>query len=76
MSADGLLECVRVPLWSGAILGQAGQLTPDVFAAVGAAYGTSKAGIGIAGMGTLRPELIMKVRTRPARSHPRSIAHG
>lgn len=30
--------------------------------AVGAAYGTSKAGIGITGMGTMRPELIMKVR--------------
>jgi hypothetical protein len=31
--------------------------------AVGAAYGTSKAGIGIAGLGTFKPELIMKVRT-------------
>ncbi|CAG8585745.1 10460_t:CDS:2 [Diversispora eburnea] len=30
------------------------------FAAIGAAYGTSKAGIGIAGAGTFRPELIMK----------------
>ncbi|EED82274.1 predicted protein, partial [Postia placenta Mad-698-R] len=28
--------------------------------AVGAAFGTSKAGIGIAGLGTFRPELIMK----------------
>jgi len=27
---------------------------------VGAAYGTSKAGIGIAGLGTFRPDLIMK----------------
>lgn len=32
--------------------------------AVGAAYGTSKAGIGIAGLGTFKPELIMKVRRR------------
>ena len=39
-------------------------------AAIGAAYGTSKAGIGIAGMGTLRPELIMKVRS-PSASTPR-----
>ncbi|KAK4704070.1 V-type H+-transporting ATPase 16kDa proteolipid subunit, partial [Phenoliferia sp. Uapishka_3] len=31
-----------------------------VFSTVGAAYGTSKAGIGISGMGTLRPDLIMK----------------
>lgn len=29
--------------------------------AVGAALGTSKAGIGIAGLGTFKPELIMKV---------------
>lgn len=28
---------------------------------MGAAYGTAKAGIGITGMGTQRPELIMKV---------------
>ncbi|KAI5297870.1 v-type proton ATPase 16 kDa proteolipid subunit 2 [Ascosphaera atra] len=28
--------------------------------AVGAAYGTAKAGIGIAGVGTFRPDLIMK----------------
>ena len=31
--------------------------------AVGAAYGTSKAGIGIAGLGSFKPELIMKVRS-------------
>ena len=29
--------------------------------AVGAAFGTSKSGIGIAGLGTFKPELIMKV---------------
>lgn len=27
----------------------------------GAAYGTAKSGIGIAGIGTFRPDLIMKV---------------
>ncbi|KAF8713257.1 V-type proton ATPase 16 kDa proteolipid subunit, partial [Rhizoctonia solani] len=31
-----------------------------IFSTVGAAYGTSKAGIGITGLGTFRPELIMK----------------
>jgi len=31
-----------------------------VFSTVGAAFGTSKAGIGIAGLGTFKPELIMK----------------
>ena len=30
--------------------------------AIGSAYGTGKAGIGIAGLGTFRPELVMKVR--------------
>ena len=29
--------------------------------AVGAAFGTTKAGIGISGLGTFKPELIMKV---------------
>lgn len=34
--------------------------TAHTHAALGAAYGTAKAGIGITGMGTLRPDLIMK----------------
>lgn len=32
---------------------------------MGAAFGTSKAGIGIAGLGSFRPELIMKVCLDP-----------
>ena len=32
-------------------------------AGAGAAYGTAKAGIGIAGIGTYMPDLIMKVRS-------------
>lgn len=35
-------------------------LTMLPFLGVGAAYGTAKAGIGIAGVGTFRPDLIMK----------------
>lgn len=31
-----------------------------IFSTVGAAYGTAKSGIGIAGLGTFKPELIMK----------------
>ncbi|OCL11326.1 vacuolar ATP synthase-like protein 16 kDa proteolipid subunit [Glonium stellatum] len=31
-----------------------------IFGCVGAAYGTAKSGIGIAGVGTYRPDLIMK----------------
>ncbi|KAI9227758.1 MAG: V-type ATPase [Piptocephalis tieghemiana] len=40
--------------------GFAGVCFAMVFASIGAAFGTAKAGIGIAGMGTFRPELIMK----------------
>ena len=32
-----------------------------IFGCMGAAYGTAKSGIGIAGVGTYRPDLIMKV---------------
>ena len=35
-----------------------------ILAGAGAAYGTAKAGIGISGVGTFRPDLIMKVRAR------------
>lgn len=35
--------------------------------AMGAAYGTAKAGISIAGVGTFKPELIMKVPSFPLR---------
>jgi len=40
--------------------GFAGVASAMVFSTVGAAFGTSKAGIGIAGIGTFKPELIMK----------------
>jgi V-type H+-transporting ATPase proteolipid subunit len=32
-----------------------------ILGSAGAAYGTAKSGIGIAGVGTFRPDLIMKV---------------
>lgn len=34
---------------------------------IGAAYGTAKSGIGIAGVGTFRSDLIMKVRVERKR---------
>jgi len=40
--------------------GFAGVASAMVFSTIGAAFGTSKAGIGIAGLGTFKPELIMK----------------
>ncbi|KAL6858027.1 v-type proton ATPase 16 kDa proteolipid subunit 2 [Amphichorda felina] len=41
-------------------IGMAGIASAMVFGCIGAAYGTAKSGIGIAGVGTFRPELIMK----------------
>ncbi|RDW72498.1 V-type proton ATPase proteolipid subunit [Aspergillus mulundensis] len=38
----------------------AGIAAAMIFGSAGAAYGTAKAGIGIAGVGTFRPDLIMK----------------
>lgn len=35
------------------------------YTAMGAAYGTAKSGIGISGVGTFRPDLIMKARAYP-----------
>ncbi|EIN12603.1 V-type ATPase [Punctularia strigosozonata HHB-11173 SS5] len=40
--------------------GFAGVASAMIFSTIGAAFGTSKAGIGIAGLGTFKPELIMK----------------
>ncbi|KAF8422382.1 vacuolar ATPase proteolipid subunit C [Tirmania nivea] len=41
-------------------LGFSGIASAMIFSSVGAAYGTAKAGISIAGVGTFKPELIMK----------------
>ncbi|EON99554.1 putative vacuolar atp synthase 16 kda proteolipid subunit 2 protein [Phaeoacremonium minimum UCRPA7] len=41
-------------------IGMAGIASAMIFGCAGAAYGTAKAGIGIAGVGTFRPDLIMK----------------
>ncbi|KAF7346312.1 V-type proton ATPase proteolipid subunit [Mycena sanguinolenta] len=40
--------------------GFAGVASAMILSTVGAAFGTAKAGIGIAGLGTFRPDLIMK----------------
>jgi len=40
--------------------GFAGVASSIIFSTVGAAFGTSKSGIGIAGLGTFKPDLIMK----------------
>ncbi|PVU84723.1 hypothetical protein BB560_007287 [Smittium megazygosporum] len=40
--------------------GFAGVSSAMIFTSIGAAYGTAKAGIGIAGAGTFKPHLIMK----------------
>ncbi|OAR02809.1 hypothetical protein LLEC1_00211 [Akanthomyces lecanii] len=41
-------------------IGMGGIAAAMVFGSIGAAYGTAKSGIGIAGVGTFRPDLIMK----------------
>ncbi|KAI2467862.1 vacuolar ATP synthase 16 kDa proteolipid subunit 2 [Annulohypoxylon bovei var. microspora] len=41
-------------------IGMAGIASAMIFGCIGAAYGTAKSGIGIAGVGTFRPDLIMK----------------
>ncbi|KAI1246169.1 v-type proton ATPase 16 kDa proteolipid subunit 2 [Eutypa lata] len=41
-------------------VGMAGIASAMIFGSIGAAYGTAKSGIGIAGVGTFRPDLIMK----------------
>ncbi|KAK2750441.1 v-type proton ATPase 16 kDa proteolipid subunit 2 [Myotisia sp. PD_48] len=46
-------------------IGMAGVASAMIFGSIGAAYGTAKAGIGIAGVGTYRPDLIMKARDHP-----------
>ncbi|KAJ3030266.1 UNVERIFIED_CONTAM: v-type proton ATPase 16 kDa proteolipid subunit 2 [Siphonaria sp. JEL0065] len=40
--------------------GLAGAACAMIFSSLGAAYGTSKSGIGIAGIGTFKPEIMMK----------------
>ncbi|CAK7566847.1 MAG: v-type proton ATPase 16 kDa proteolipid subunit 2 [Sporothrix epigloea] len=40
--------------------GMAGIASAMILGSMGAAYGTAKSGIGIAGVGTFRPDLIMK----------------
>ncbi|PGH34877.1 V-type proton ATPase proteolipid subunit 2 [[Emmonsia] crescens] len=40
--------------------GMAGIASAMIFGSIGAAYGTAKSGIGIAGVGTFRSDLIMK----------------
>ncbi|RSH86736.1 v-type proton ATPase 16 kDa proteolipid subunit 2 [Apiotrichum porosum] len=47
------------PPWAP-FFGFAGVTAAMTLSTIGAAYGTSKAGIGIAGIGTFKPELIMK----------------
>ncbi|KAI9762015.1 MAG: RHO1 GDP-GTP exchange protein 2 [Chaenotheca gracillima] len=41
-------------------IGMGGIAAAMIFGCIGAAYGTAKSGIGIAGVGTFRPDLIMK----------------
>ncbi|KAK0162712.1 hypothetical protein PV327_006467 [Microctonus hyperodae] len=57
MSSGGLSE--ENPVY-GPFFGVMGVASAIIFSALGAAYGTAKAGTGIAAMAVMRPELIMK----------------
>jgi ATP synthase proteolipid subunit len=45
---------------SAAFFGFMGCTSALVFACFGAAYGTAKSGVGVANMGVMRPELVMR----------------
>ena len=47
-------------LISSPFFGAIGCAASIIFSCFGAAYGTAKSGVGIAAMGVMRPELIMK----------------
>lgn len=53
------LSADYTPAWAP-FLGFAGCASAIVLSSIGAAYGTAKSGIGIAGVGTFRPDIIMK----------------
>lgn len=54
--------CWQIRLTNPAISSEQGGIAAAmIFGCAGAAYGTAKSGIGIAGVGTFRPDLIMKV---------------
>jgi len=59
MSDATLFNNVYCPDYAS-FFGFAGASLATIFSSIGSAYGTAKAGMGIAGMGTFRPELIMK----------------
>jgi len=54
------MESVNLESKYAPFIGLGGVAFAMIFGCAGAAYGTAKAGIGIAGVGTFRPDLIMK----------------
>jgi V-type H+-transporting ATPase proteolipid subunit len=57
LSAIGLLEATPA---AAAFFGFMGCSSALVFACLGAAYGTAKSGVGVASMGVMRPDLVMR----------------
>mmetsp|Transcript_10353 Transcript_10353/g.14198 ORF Transcript_10353/g.14198 Transcript_10353/m.14198 type:complete len:161 (+) Transcript_10353:109-591(+) len=56
---SALLSASSTPA-SASFFGFMGCTSALVFACLGAAYGTAKSGVGIASMGVMRPELVMR----------------
>ncbi|KAL8780771.1 MAG: hypothetical protein Q9213_006318 [Squamulea squamosa] len=57
----GMVDDIRMSVLKETYGFTKGVANHATWAGAGAAYGTAKAGIGIAGVGTFRPDLIMKV---------------
>lgn len=55
-----LLQATEEKSLTAPFFGFMGAASALVFACLGAAYGTAKSGVGIASMGVMRPELVMK----------------
>jgi hypothetical protein len=55
-------DCFRSRFWPSSLPSTVLIIALEmILGCAGAAYGTAKSGIGIAGVGTFRPDLIMKV---------------
>lgn len=52
--------CLLFSSTAASFFGFAGAASALIFSNLGAAYGTAKAGVGVASMGVMKPELVMR----------------
>ncbi|KAL6045264.1 vacuolar ATPase V0 domain subunit c [Balamuthia mandrillaris] len=60
LSSSALLASDDAPPSSAYFFGFMGCASALVFACLGAAYGTAKSGVGVASMGIMRPDMVMR----------------